>query len=209
MDKGTFFILSGPSGAGKSSVIKKVFQLDPQLHFSVSATTRPPRAGEEDGVHYHFLSRQEFENMIAAGALLEYAEYVGHYYGTPRAPVVEETEAGINVLTDIDVQGARQVMAHMPEAVSIFLLPPSLNELRRRLGERGTEQADWIEMRMALAAEECANAALYDYIVINEDLDRAVAEILAIMTAQRCRRENRLDILKCGDFCLEKTNSDR
>ena len=204
MGKGTFYIISGPSGAGKSTVLKKVIERDPELHFSISATTRAPRAGEEEGVHYHFLSRQGFEDMIASGDLLEYAEYVGNYYGTPAAPVLEKMEAGISVLTDIDVQGARQVMEKMPRAVSIFLLPPSLSELELRLGSRGTDHADWIAKRLAVAAKECAGAELYDYIVINDDLERAAAEILAIMTAQRCRRENRIDLLRSGDFCLEK-----
>lgn len=208
MDKGTFFIVSGPSGVGKSSVLQKVFERDPALHFSISATTRTPRLGEQDGVQYHFRTRREFEEMIKAGALLEYAEYVGNYYGTPRTPVKEKTEAGVNVLTDIDVQGARQVMEKMPEAVSIFLLPPSIDELKRRLGGRGTDHTDRISKRLAVAAEECASAVLYDYIVINDDLERAASEILAIMTAQRCRRENRIDVLQSGEFCLEKTEKE-
>ena len=192
MKKGKTFIICGPSGVGKGTVVARLLASDPTLYFSVSATTRPPRAGEEDGVHYHFLDRGTFEQWIAAGDFLEYAEYVGNLYGTPRLYVDRAMEQGRDVLLDIEIQGAEQVRQKRPETVRIYVAPPSWAELERRLVGRGTEDMEKVRFRLARGREEFAAARDFDYLVINDTVDRAVDELRAIMYAEHCRPQERI-----------------
>ena len=192
MRKGTTFIICGPSGVGKGTVVARLLASDPTLYFSVSATTRPPRAGEEDGVHYHFLDRETFEQWIAAGDFLEYAEYVGNLYGTPRLYVDRAMEQGRDVLLDIEIQGAEQVRQKRPETVRIYVAPPSWAELERRLVGRGTEDMEKVRFRLARGREEFAAARDFDYLVINDTVDRAVDELRAILYAEHCRPQERI-----------------
>ena len=192
MRKGKTFIICGPSGVGKGTVVARLLASDPTLYFSVSATTRPPRAGEEDGVHYHFLDRETFEQWIAAGDFLEYAEYVGNLYGTPRLYVDRAMEQGRDVLLDIEIQGAEQVRQKRPETVRIYVAPPSWAELERRLVGRGTEDMEKVRFRLARGREEFAAARDFDYLVINDTVDRAVDELRAIMYAEHCRPLERI-----------------
>ena len=192
MRKGKTFIICGPSGVGKGTVVARLLASDPTLYFSVSATTRPPRAGEEDGVHYHFLDRGTFEQWIAAGDFLEYAEYVGNLYGTPRIYVDKAMEQGRDVLLDIEIQGAEQVRQKRPETVRIYVAPPSWAELERRLVGRGTEDMEKVRFRLARGREEFAAARDFDYLVINDTVDRAVDELRAIMYAEHCRPQERI-----------------
>ena len=192
MRRGKTFIICGPSGVGKGTVVARLLASDPTLYFSVSATTRPPRAGEEDGVHYHFLDRETFEQWIAAGDFLEYAEYVGNLYGTPRLYVDRAMEQGRDVLLDIEIQGAEQVRQKRPETVRIYVAPPSWAELERRLVGRGTEDMEKVRFRLARGREEFAAARDFDYLVINDTVDRAVDELRAIMYAEHCRPQERI-----------------
>lgn len=186
-NEGVLVIVSGPSGAGKSTVISRVAKLRPDIRFSVSATTREPRPGEVDGKDYHFKTQEEFWEMIKADAFLEHAEYVGNCYGTPAAPVDENIAAGNTVILDIEVQGAMQIMEKRPDAVSIFLCPPSLEELERRLRGRGTDSEEKIRDRLMTAHREYALVHKYSYIIVNDDADTAVRELDAIITAEKCR----------------------
>lgn len=195
-NNGLLVVLSGPSGAGKSTVISRLVELRDDIRFSVSATTRAPRPGEEDGKHYYFKSREEFSRMVEQEAFLEHAEYVGNCYGTPAAPVDENLAAGFNVLLDIEVQGAEQVMNRRPDAVSVFLCPPSLDELERRLRGRGTDDEARIQGRLEAARREYGRIDMYTYIVINDDVDKAAAELDAILTAEACRGAKRIDFIK-------------
>lgn len=192
MRKGKTFIFSGPSGVGKSTVLQGLMEKRQNLYFSVSATTRDPRPGEENGVHYHFLNEETFRYWIAQDEFLEYAEYVGNFYGTPKRYVDEAMENGKDVILDIEVQGAIQVAAKRPETVRIFIAPPSWSELERRLTSRGTDSPEKIQQRLQRAKEEVESAHIYDYFVINDSLEKAVAELDAIMTAEHCRPEERL-----------------
>jgi len=169
-------------------VLNKVFSILDNCWFSVSATTRSPRPGEEDGVHYHFISKEMFREWIGNGEFLEYAEYVGNYYGTPLTPIREHVERGCNVFLDIEVQGSEQVCRKMPEAVSIFIVPPSIEALAERLRGRQTEPEEKIAERLRRAEEEIALAPQYDYTVVNDDLDTAVAEVISIATGERLKR---------------------
>ena len=183
---GRIFIISAPSGAGKGAVIDKVLELSPEIAYSVSATTRPPRKGEIDGVSYHFVSRERFEKMIADDEFLEYAEYVGEYYGTPKRPIRELTERGKDVILEIEVQGARQIMALVPDALSIFIVTPSLAELERRLRKRGTDSGEKLVSRLHMARQELQNQSMYGRTVVNDDVERAAREILAIIGQASC-----------------------
>ena len=199
-EKGLLIVMSGPSGAGKSTVIAALMKRRSDIRFSVSATTRDPRPGEEDGVNYFFRTREEFERMIAQDAFLEHAEYVGNRYGTPAAPVDECLAGGWNVLLDIEVQGAAQVLQKRPDAVSVFLAPPSLGELERRLRGRGTDTEEKIAGRLETARRECALANNYTYIVVNDDADKAARELDAIITAESCRSGRKLESMAKGDL---------
>ena len=196
MAKGMTFIIAGPSGVGKGSVIKKVFESGRKLYFSVSATTRAPRPGERDGMDYHFISCEQFQSWIAEGAFLEHAEFVGNCYGTPKRYVDEAMDRGEDVILDIEVQGAEQIHRLRPEAVRIILAPPSWAELRRRLTGRGTESEEKLEKRLQRSREEFQVARDYDYLVVNDDLEQAAAEVLAIIAASHCRAENRYEVVR-------------
>jgi len=187
---GRLFVMTGASGVGKGTVRAKVLERT-RLFYSISMTTRPPRPGERHGVDYYFVDRPTFEALLAEGGFLEHAEYVGHLYGTPKAPVMRALERGEDVLLEIEVQGALQVKDKVPQAVLIFLLPPSLSELKRRLVYRGTDGPEKIEKRLKQAEWEINNAHLFDYVVVNDVLEEAVADFLAILTAER-RRQKRM-----------------
>ena len=185
--RGVLIILSGPSGCGKGTVLSRLLAARDDTVLSVSMTTRQPRPGDVDGVHYHFRTREEFEQTIAADGLLEYAEYNGNYYGTPIEPIERHLAAGTNVVLEIEVQGAKKVMARCPEHVSIFILPPSIEELERRLRGRGTEEDEVIARRMKAAEEELRNAEYYQYVVLNDDVDAAVSRVNTIIDAETMR----------------------
>ena len=195
MRKGKTFIITGPSGVGKGTIIKKLFEGREDLYFSVSATTRAPRPGEVDGVHYHFLSREQFQQWVEQGEFLEHAEFVENCYGTPKKYVDEAMNAGKDAILDIEVQGAEQIHALRPEAVRIFIVPPSWDELERRLVGRGTEDAEKVRKRLERSRIEFPLAREFDYIVVNHTVDQAVSEINAIMTAEHCRAEDCYDAL--------------
>ncbi|NHM29738.1 guanylate kinase [Neobacillus terrae] len=189
-DKGLLIVLSGPSGVGKGTVRKEIFsQPNTAFEYSVSATTRTPREGEVHGVDYFFKTRDEFEEMIRKEALLEHAEFVGNYYGTPVDYVRETLDRGKDVFLEIEVKGARQVREKFPEGLFIFLMPPSLTELKNRIVTRGTETEDLINNRMLSAREEIEMIDLYDYVVVNDQVELAVERVKAIVTAEHCRRE--------------------
>ena len=196
MSKGLLIVLSGPSGCGKGTIVQEILK-DGDCAISVSATTRSPREGEENHVHYHFITKEEFEKRIANDGLLEYAEYCDHYYGTPRAEVEAMRASGKHVILEIEVQGAFQVRERCPEAILVFTIPPSIGELRRRLGKRGTESAEVVEKRIARAQEELPLAKPYDYVVLNDALEDAVADFRSIIRTESMRPKqidwNRLD----------------
>ena len=188
--KGTLFVFSGPSGVGKGTLNAKLFaEFGDQIAFSVSATTRAPREGEIDGKHYFFISRQEFENRIANNDFLEYAQFAGNCYGTPKSYVLSLLEQGKNVLLEIEVQGAMQVMECMPECVSIFVLPPNFEELERRLRGRGTESEEKVRARLETARGEIAYAPRYQYQIVNgEDVDAAYQQLRSIYLKETHQR---------------------
>ena len=182
---GNLFIISAPSGAGKSSLVKALLNQDASIRLSVSCTTRAPRPGEIDGVHYHFISRESFQVRLGQGEFLESAEVYGNFYATSQRWIEDEMAAGRDILLEIDWQGAAQVRKLIPAAKSIFILPPSLVELQRRLDGRGTDSAEIIAIRMAAAREDISHALEFDYLVVNDQFDNALADLLAITRAQR------------------------
>ncbi|NLH01625.1 MAG: guanylate kinase [Clostridiales bacterium] len=190
-ESGKLIVVSGPSGAGKSTVISRVMENDKSVVFSVSATTRAPRAGEHEGVDYFFIDKKHFESMIDNGELLEHTQYVDNYYGTPKLPVLENLSKGFSVLFDIEVQGAMQIKKQYPEAILIFVIPSDFSEIEKRLRKRGTDSEEKIQQRIKTAKIEYLMALNYDYIVINDDPDLAAFEIKAIITAEKCKTVNR------------------
>lgn len=186
-DRGLLVVISGPSGSGKGTVIRKLFSMRSGFFFSVSATTRAARPGEVEGREYYFLSKEEFERQIDDGNMLEYAQYCGNYYGTPRSAVEERRNMGLDVVLDIEVQGANNIRRTCPDAVLIFLKPPSPEELERRLRKRGTESDEVIRKRLSAAKQELAVAQDYNYIVTNDDVARAAGDIISIITAEKLR----------------------
>lgn len=187
VEQGTLYVISAPSGAGKTSLVAAMLGNDDKLGVSVSHTTRPMRNGEQDGVNYHFVSRERFEAMIARGDFLEHADVFGNYYGTSQTWVRETLAKGQDVILEIDWQGAEQVRRLMPECVSIFIVPPSSAVLRERLTGRGTDAPEVVERRLAEAKEECQHALEFDYLVVNDQFEVALADLLAIVRSQRTR----------------------
>lgn len=184
---GTLFVVSAPSGAGKTTLVHRLIESDPLLRLSVSYTTRAPRPGEQNGVHYHFVSPAQFRTMVENGAFLEWAEVHGNYYGTARAWVEAELAAGRDVVLEIDWQGARQIKARFPACVTIFILPPSFAELEARLRKRASDSDAVIAKRLANAHEELRHVHEFEYAIINDCLDVATQELIAVVTAERCR----------------------
>lgn len=189
--KGLLLILSSPSGAGKSTLARRLMDWDPTLRFSVSATTRKPRPGEEHGSHYYFLSRDEFESRVASGEMLEHAEVFGNFYGSPKGPVEQAMAEGRDTLFDIDWQGGQQIRSSSlgRDVVSVFVLPPSIQELDRRLRGRAQDSEEVIAGRMAKSRDEISHWAEYDYVIVNHDIDRAFEELVTILRAERMRRD--------------------
>ena len=193
--KGLLVIISGPAGSGKGPIVSRLRELAP-FDFSVSATTRKPRPGEIHGVHYYFVDKADFESKIEQGEMLEYAQYVGNYYGTPKKPVEDALAEGKNIILDIEVKGALQVKEKMPEAIMIYVLPPDYETLLARIRGRGTETEEVIQKRMNEAKNEIRTFPRYDYVVINRDggVDRAAQDVLAILTAEKMRTLRNADI---------------
>lgn len=187
MQSGILFVISAPSGAGKTSLVKALLEQDPGLALSVSCTTRAPRTGEQDGVHYHFLDRDRFESAVAAGEFMEHAEVFGNLYGTRESDLRAHLESGRDLILEIDWQGARQVRRRFPAAVSLFILPPSLAELERRLRGRGTDSDAVIAQRLGQAREDLSHWSEYDYLIVNDRFESALGELQAIVTAERRR----------------------
>jgi len=195
--RGLLIILSSPSGAGKSTLAARLRSWEPTLNFSVSATTRAPRSGEEHGREYYFHSREEFQDMVAKGAMLEHAEVFGNYYGSPKGPVEEAINAGRDVLFDIDWQGGQQVRASAlgKHVLSIFILPPSIPELERRLYARAQDSKEVIDSRMSKSHNEISHWPEYDYVLVNEDLDETEARLKTIVAAERLRLSQQPDLV--------------
>ena len=196
MNKGKLFVVSAPSGCGKGTILLEVLNNNKNLFYSVSSTTRTPREGEIDGVNYYFLSKDEFKREIDNGGMLEYAQYCDNFYGTPKKKVVEKLEQGIDVILEIETNGAMQVKGVMPEAVLIFILPPSVLELRRRLYKRGTEEESVIEKRVKEAEDEIRRAFNYDYIIMNDELDKAIEDFEAVLKASKLTKENNKNMIE-------------
>lgn len=180
-NKGLLIVYTGASGVGKGTVMKKLLASEPNFRLSVSATTRAPREGEVDGREYYFVTRERFDEMIAEDGFLEHAEYVGNKYGTPKAPVFKMLDEGLDVFLEIEVKGFLQIKKAYPECVSIFIIPPSFEELRLRLEGRGTESPEVIEERLRTAESEIGYKEMFDYIVVNDDADRAAREVMSII----------------------------
>ncbi|MCI5815917.1 guanylate kinase [Ruminococcus sp.] len=188
-NKGLLLVVSAPSGCGKGTILGEILK-DEGFYYSISATTRAPREGEQDGVNYHFITKEEFEQRIARGGMLEYAQYCGNYYGTPKKEVEQMREAGRDVILEIEVEGAMKVRSLCPDAVFLFIAPPSVEELRRRLNKRGTEAAEVIEERVAQASRELSYADRYDYIIVNGELEKAIDDFRTIVRAEKLRTKN-------------------
>ncbi|MCB1741484.1 MAG: guanylate kinase [Gammaproteobacteria bacterium] len=193
---GTVFVVSAPSGAGKTSLVRNLVRLDPGLRLSVSHTTRPRRDGEQDGVHYHFTDDVSFDSMIAKDAFLEHAKVYGNQYGTAQSSVESIAAQGLDVVLEIDWQGARQVRHRIGNSASVFILPPSLEQLHERLATRGQDSPEIIARRLAAAAQDIAHHDEFDYIVVNDDFDLALRQIQAIVSAERLRRRRQLVALR-------------
>ncbi len=208
-NKGNLFVISAPSGSGKTSLASSIIHQVPNLDFSISHTTREPRAGENDGVEYHFIDEAKFKKMVAEDAFLEWAAVYGNYYGTSRKFVGLQRESGCDVLLDIDVQGARKVKLQEPEATMIFVLPPSYQVLEKRLQKRGSDNSRVIESRLEFARKEIFCHEEYDYLVLNDDMDLAIDELKSIICSVRCRHDQRIKLAKQVVSSFEKPHSER
>ncbi len=195
MNKGGVFIISGPSGSGKDTVLAELFRNRPDLLFSISSVTRPMRSGEKEGDKYNFISREKFEYMIENDMLLEHNVFVGNYYGTPREPVERAVAEGKDIIIEVDVNGAAQIRKKLPEAVSIFIMPPSFHELKRRLRGRGTESEELIEKRLNSALGEIKRASEYDYIIVNDNITAAADDILSVILSSSFKTDRQKNII--------------
>ena len=194
--KGKLFVVSGPSGVGKNTLLNEIIDTCEKVQYSVSATSRPIRPGEVDGKSYYFVTREQFEDLIAQNALLEYAEYVGNYYGTPLAPIREAIENGIDIVMDVEVVGALKIKTRLPDAILVFVTAPSFDVIRKRLVHRGDVAPGLMEERLERARWECSQAVHYDYIVVNDDIQKASEELRAIMLAEKCKTMERIHLIK-------------
>ena len=185
--QGQLIVVSGPSGAGKDTIVNKVSEKNDKVWVSVSATSRKPRTGDKEGVTYFFLEKEDFEKKIEEGYFLEYAEYAGNYYGTPKEKIVEKLEKGFDVILVIEIQGAMKIKELVPEALFIFVMPPSEKELLKRLKNRKTEEKEKIVERFNIAYKEINEVTKYNYVVVNDDLEEAVDKVTSIMKAEKCR----------------------
>lgn len=201
MNKGRLIIVSGPSGSGKDTILKKVFARLPDIKFSISSITRSMREGEVEGEKYNFVSREYFEDMIKNGMLLEYNNYIGNYYGTPRGPIDEVIKNGGEIIIEVDVNGAANIKKLVDSALSVFIMPPSVAVLRERLTSRGTDSDEVVNKRMQAALEEIACAKNYDYVVVNDDLQQAVEDFITIIKSDRLATNRQKHII---DEVLEK-----
>lgn len=195
MNKGGVYIISGPSGSGKDTVLAELFSRLPELVFSISSVTRAMRPGEREGEKYNFVTREVFEDMLKNDRLLEHNVFVGNYYGTPREPVEKAVSEGRDVVIEVDVNGAAQIRKKLPDAISVFIMPPSLAELKKRLSGRGTETAEVIEKRLAEALGEIRRAEEYDYIVVNEDITAAADDIMSVILSGRLKTDRQKKII--------------
>lgn len=195
MSKGGVFVVSGPSGSGKDTVLKGLFAENPDIVFSISSITRAMRPGEKEGEKYNFISREHFEEMIKNDLLLEHNVFVGNYYGTPRIPVEKAVSEGMDIIIEVDVNGAAQIRKKLPEAATVFIMPPSFEELKRRLVGRGTESEELIEKRLRSALDEIRRAEEYDYIIVNDDAAAASQSLMSVIKACRLKTERQKNII--------------
>jgi len=198
INHGLLIVLSGPSGAGKGTLCQELLRQMPNLRYSVSSTTRCPRPGEVEGIHYYFCPRQEFEAMLARDELLEWAEFCDNYYGTPRFAVEQAIQEGMDVILEIEIQGALQIKKRFPQGVFTFIVPPSLDVLAERIHKRGTESEEVIQKRLATAIKELEYVSEYDYVVVNDEVPVAVDKLKSILVAEKCRVKRKPFVFK-GD----------
>lgn len=196
-NSGLLIVISGPSGAGKGTLCKMLRDAMPELNYSISVTTRAPRVGEQEGINYYYIDKTKFEQMMANNELLEWAKVYDNYYGTPKKQVMEYIQQGKDIILEIDIQGAMSIKKQYPQGVFIFIVPPSIKELEERITKRGTETAEIIKKRLSCATEELSYVSEYDYVVVNDSVDKAVEKLKAIIIAEKCRPQRK----KMEGFC--------